>query len=239
MSNFKENRVIFSEGTDEDYCHIPEHIRRAEIVTNMVADFCRQKQLKHPKLLSLGCSTGVIEERMINQGIQVTGLDIATEPLQIAKQRQLLPINANMEETLPFPNNTFNLIFSGESIEHIFDTRHFLHELNRVCQLNGHLILTTPNFARIDDRLKLLLGKTPRQLAPLHQYLYLHIRPFTYDLLKQSLQEFGFDNFQLMTNAIRIDIKEKTFSTTNQLLTELFPTLGATLIVGAEKLAEI
>lgn len=144
-----------------------------------------------------------------------------------------------MEEPLPFPNNSFDLIFAGEAIEHIFDTRHFLHELNRVCQTRGHLILTTPNFARIDDRIKLLFGKTPRQIAPLHPYLYLHIRPFTYDLLKQSLQEFGFDSFQLMTNAIRIDIGDTVFSTTNQLLTKLFPTLGASLIVGAEKLTEI
>jgi len=67
---------------------------------------------------------------------------------------------------LPFENNYFDFFFAGEIIEHLFDSRFFLKEIHRVLKINGYLILSTPNLARIDDRLKFLLGKTPRQITP-------------------------------------------------------------------------
>jgi len=76
---------------------------------------------------------------------------------------------------LPFENNYFDFVFAGEIIEHLFDSRFFLKEVHRVLKINGYLILSTPNLARIDDRLKFLLGKTPRQIAPIPIFIFIFV----------------------------------------------------------------
>jgi ubiquinone/menaquinone biosynthesis C-methylase UbiE len=46
---------------------------------------------------------------------------------------------------LPLPDNSVDLIFSGESIEHIKFPPTFLSECYRVLKPNGQLVITTPN----------------------------------------------------------------------------------------------
>jgi|GEM_PF-5807299 len=72
-------------------------------------------------------------------------------------------------------------VVAGEIIEHLCDSRFFLESIHRVLQINEYLILSTSGLARIDDRLKFLLGKTPRQIAP-----YIPIFIFIFALLPLS-----------------------------------------------------
>jgi hypothetical protein len=106
-----------------------------------------------------------------------------------------------------------------------------------VLKPKGYLIITTPNLARLDDRVKFLLGKAPRQIAPLHPYLYLHIRPFTFNLLKTALEACNFTNIILRTNVIVLNFFGKEIKIYSKLFTNLFPTFGSTLIIRAQKSA--
>ncbi len=48
-------------------------------------------------------------------------------------------------ESLPLPDGTVDVVFSGESIEHVDATVAFVDELHRVMRPGGHLVVTTPN----------------------------------------------------------------------------------------------
>lgn len=50
---------------------------------------------------------------------------------------------------LPHPDNTFNLVISCETIEHVPDPQGAVSELARVLAPEGLLLLTTPNYANL------------------------------------------------------------------------------------------
>lgn len=226
----------FDNSGDSDYFFRKDHQLRGKISIDLLNDVIN-KESKHPlRLLSIACSTGVIEEKIKDQlGITVFGVDAAKSSIKTAEKRGIITSYADASRPLPFEDNCFDFVFAGEIIEHIFDTKSFLMEINRVTKPKGYLILTTPNLARFDDRLKLLFGKTPRQISPLHPYLNLHIRPFTFDLLKNTLDVCGFSETVLHTNVFTTDLFGNDIKLYSKFFTNLFPTFGSTLIVRSRK----
>lgn len=231
-----ENITKFNIVKDHDYFFNKDHKLRTEIVIELIKEVINKKPKYPQKLLSIACSSGIIEEEIKKRlGINIFGIDAAEKSLKIARRRGIITKCGDVSNALPFENNYFDFIFAGEIIEHIFDTQSFLKEIYRILKPDGYLILTTPNLARFDDRLKFLFGKTPRQIAPLHPYLYLHIRPFTFNLLKNTLNFCNFKNIVLRTNIIELNFFNRAIKFYSRLVTRLFPTLGLTLIVRAKK----
>lgn len=235
----KENISQFDSVEDCDYHIDKKHQLRGKVSIELLSDVINKKSTYPLGLLSVACSSGVFEEQIRNKfGINVFGIDAAEHSLKIASERGINTVRGDVSGPLPFESGSFDFVFAGEIIEHIFDTRSFLAEVNRVLKPKGNLILSTPNLARFDDRLKLLFGKTPRQTSPLHPYLYLHIRPFTFDSLKNALSKTGFTNIVLRTNAFVTDFFGKEITLDSKFLANHFPTLGSTLIVRAQKSIE-
>lgn len=234
--SLRDNIIKFDSIKDHDYFFNKDHKIRAEISIKLIKEVIGKKTKNTPKLLSIACSTGVIEEKMKNElGVIVYGIDGAKKSLEIARRRGLITKLADVSKPFSFESNFFNFVFAGEIMEHIFDTMSFIEEVSRVLKPGGYLVLTTPNLARIGDRLRFLFGKTPRQIAPLHPYLYLHIRPFTFDLLKNVLNLCNFENITLRTNVITFDFFGKELKLYSKFIARLFPSFGSTLIVRAQK----
>lgn len=233
----KENVSQFGGEKDNDYFFEKDHKLRGEISLELLREALVSKDLTNsPKLLSIACSTGVIEKKMKDEtGIPVYGVDAVHDSLKTAKSRGILAVCIDISDQLPFRDDSFDFVFAGEIIEHIFDTRSFLQEINRVLKMGGYLVLTTPNLARLDDRFKLLFGGAPRQTSPLHPYLNMHIRPFTYSSLKNALTVTGFSEFTLRSNAFIIDFFGKEVKLYSDFFNKHFPTLGSTLIVRSQK----
>ena len=237
MNNLLKNNVNkFNIVEDCDYLLRKDNQLRGDISIELLNDVIDKKRTCPQKLLSIACSIGIIEEKMKGRlGIVVYGIDVAKDALEKASERGVITKYADVSKCLPFEDGYFDFVFAGEVIEHILDTKAFLTEIHRVLGLKGYVVLTTPNLARFDDRLKLLFGKTPRQTSPLHPYLYLHIRPFTFDSLKNALKACGFTEIILRTNVFTVDFWGKKITLYPKFLTRLFPTLGSTLIVRAKK----
>jgi len=232
----RDNIDQFDTAKDHDYFFTKDHQLREEISIKLIEEVIDKKAKQPQKILSIACSTGVIEEKIKNRlGLTVFGIDGAKKSLKTAYKRGIITKCADVSGPLPFENNYFDFVFAGEIIEHIFDSRFFLEEIHRVLKTNGYLILSTPNLARLDDRLKFLLGKAPRQIAPFHPYLYLHIRPLTFELLKKSLLDCGFTNIVLKTNVIALKFFGRELKIYSRLLTNFLPTFGATLIIRAKR----
>ena len=114
------------------------------------------------KLLDIGCGTGDISREIEKKGHKVTGVDFSTAAIKIAKVSGLNCDVVDVDEGLPFKKNSFDLVWAGDLIEHVFDPIFVFEEINRVLVPNGHLFITVPNDLHIANRLKILFGKLAR-----------------------------------------------------------------------------
>lgn len=98
------------------------------------------------RILDYGCGRGDAVRAFAEAGHEVVGVDIAEGAVEFARQN--VP-GADFhvvtpEARLPFPDGSFDVCFSSEVIEHVFDVRAYVQEVNRVLRDGGRLLLTTP-----------------------------------------------------------------------------------------------
>jgi len=111
------------------------------------------------KALDIPLGPGAMAWELHDQGYAVTGADINVQqssnlPPEIIRQ------TCNLNEQLPFPDNSFDLVTSLEGIEHVENHFLMLRELGRVTKSGGHLIISTPNICSVEQRLKFLINGT-------------------------------------------------------------------------------
>ena len=99
---------------------------------------------------------GTMARHLHATGYAVTGVDIdvaqsAGLPAEITRLR------ANLNEPLPLPDASFDVVTSLEGIEHVENHALLLRELGRVTQPGGHLIISTPNICNLEERVNFLL----------------------------------------------------------------------------------
>jgi SAM-dependent methyltransferase len=119
-------------------------------------------------LLDVGCGNGdflaALDARrsLVERGWKLSGIDLS--PYQIGEASQRLPYTfsvANVEEGIPFPDSSFDILCCGELIEHLYNPDEFLAECHRVLSANGHLAITTPNPQAWYNRVLFAAGVQP------------------------------------------------------------------------------
>jgi ubiquinone/menaquinone biosynthesis C-methylase UbiE len=93
------------------------------------------------------------------------------------------------EGPLPFGDNSFEVVWASEVIEHVADTAAWLSEVRRVLVPRGRLLITTPSHGR----LRVALGGIERFSKPLGDHLHLYSRRS----LAAVLQAFGFGTISI------------------------------------------
>ena len=101
---------------------------------------------------------------------------------------------------LRFSDASFHAVILAEVLEHLrLPPRLVFQELKRLLTNGGFLLITTPNFARLANFLKLAAGRNPLEPFPDHlvtedvtPYLT-HIREYTMRELTRLLEQNGFD----------------------------------------------
>ena len=140
------------------------HSKKREIIIRE-NDQVRLSLIPHQRferVLDLGCSDGVLSEKIknITQG-QLIGVDNYPQRYGRAETRGIIVKEADINHGLPFGDNEFDLVFAGETIEHVQSPDELLVEIRRVLKKDGLFILTTPNLAAWHNRLLLLFGLMP------------------------------------------------------------------------------
>jgi len=131
--------------------------RRMEV---LVDEFLRDVNLHGRLVLDGGCGTGRATSALANRGAKVVALDLGLRLASYVKARYpSYPVNGSIL-TLPFADNTFEVVLSSEAIEHTPDPVAAVVELCRVIKPGGHLVLSTPNWlwqlpVRVASRLRL------------------------------------------------------------------------------------
>jgi methionine biosynthesis protein MetW len=131
------------------------------------------RNLHGTRLLDIGCADGIITMALADalRTQDVFGVDIAPDAVAAARERGVKAIVCDLDaQDLPFEAESFDLIYCGECIEHVFDTDHLLREVRRVLRRGGQCVLTTPNLAGWPNRVSLLLGFQPYPTAASPHY---------------------------------------------------------------------
>jgi 2-polyprenyl-3-methyl-5-hydroxy-6-metoxy-1,4-benzoquinol methylase len=100
----------------------------------------------HPtKILDVGCGTGMASEMLKRFGV-VYGIDISQKSIEEArKYNRCDKCYVCIAEELPFEDGMFNVVVCTEVMEHLLDPSKALSEMNRVLNIGGNLIISTPN----------------------------------------------------------------------------------------------
>jgi SAM-dependent methyltransferase len=141
------------------------------------------------RILDIGCQTGELCSLLKQEGHEPHGLEVQTELIkQCRNEFPEIPFSvADSETRLPFEDHSFDIVFSGDVIEHIRFTDVFVNEINRVLKIGGLCALTTPLHNRIKSLLIVLL-KFDTHFDP----EFPHLRFYTRATLAGVLQRRGF-----------------------------------------------
>ncbi|MEE6312038.1 methyltransferase domain-containing protein [Plantactinospora veratri] len=160
--------------------------------------------------------------------------DLSWSALAELKDGRHHPIQLDVTRPLPLADRSAAGVVAAELIEHLYHPGHLLAEIARVLRPGGALVLSTPNLATLQDRIRFLFGRSPRQIDPMHRYLHLHIRPFTAQLLGRMLRAAGFVDVAIRSNYVGVRVGRDRWLQ-SRLLARLFPGLGGSLVATARR----
>jgi 2-polyprenyl-3-methyl-5-hydroxy-6-metoxy-1,4-benzoquinol methylase len=140
------------------------------------------------RILDVGCGTGLNAAQLTRCGHDVFGIDVSPVAIEKLRAQGINGAAVDIEaESLPLPENTFDLVYASEVIEHCVDTGKFLRNVRAVLKRDGTLLLSTPNSAFWAYRLLGLLGQTASE----YQHPG-HVRFFSKRSLAATIEDCGF-----------------------------------------------
>lgn len=96
------------------------------------------------KILEIGCGTGLLTKTFVEIGSDVTGIDISSEMVKIALSKpelQTATIRQGDIKSIPFEDQTFDLVIGNAVLEYVDDPQRALHETMRVVKQGGRLVV--------------------------------------------------------------------------------------------------
>ena len=150
------------------------------------------------QVLEVGCGCGYLSLELARSGRQVTGVDIASVAIEQAKRHAERLLSGAPEFVcvsgleLPFPSDSFDLVFSVEVLEHLHeaDVPRYLAGAFRVLKPGGRFWVKTPN--RLLD-----ISAEERFGVDDHSHHHgddpnVHLKEWTYAELMPLLEQAGF-----------------------------------------------
>lgn len=110
----------------------------------------KKVDIKGLEILDIGCGGGILSELLSRKGANMTAIDLADGPLNVAKIRQKksqLPIKYRKISTTDIvkEKNQFDVVTCLEMLEHVPDPSIVVKECAQLCKKDGHLFFSTIN----------------------------------------------------------------------------------------------
>ncbi len=168
------------------------------------------------KLLDAPCGYGHISKRLEEIGFEVIAVDINP---QLFCFKEISCEKVDLNQDLPFKDESFHFVLCSNGIEHLEDPFHFIRECYRILKKNGKILITTPNILNLKARLaNLLVGFNHFKGRPYNEVDSYkggeHINLANYYEIRINLHRNGFKILEATTHK---------FSNTAMLLFPLVP----------------
>jgi 2-polyprenyl-3-methyl-5-hydroxy-6-metoxy-1,4-benzoquinol methylase len=170
----------------KDFCTISTE---EETMLNLLSDYVKSASI-HPqslKILDIGCGSGRIGKKMQDTGYQVSGLDFSEEAIKKAVSNGINAKQANLDDGIPEQDNSYDVIWAGDIIEHVFDPIGLLKESQRVLKKGGVILITIPSDVGLISRIKMLFGISHQEQMYMSSGFYKHHTFFTPRLIRFML----------------------------------------------------
>ncbi|MFP3014588.1 MAG: bifunctional 2-polyprenyl-6-hydroxyphenol methylase/3-demethylubiquinol 3-O-methyltransferase UbiG [Arsenophonus sp.] len=124
------------------------------------------------KVLDIGCGAGILSESMAKEGAIVTGIDIASEIIEVAKLHSLENnIEINYFKETPeihaekYPK-TYDIITCMEMLEHVPDPESVVKSCEKLVKPFGHVFFSTINRNKKSWLLAILVAEYILKIVP-------------------------------------------------------------------------
>lgn len=156
------------------------------------------------QVLDVPCGSGAFTRRLLQSGYTTCAADFNTHD---AIPEEASFHQADMNEPLPFEDNSFDGVVSIEGIEHIKRPFDFVQECSRILRPGGLLIITTPNVSSLRSRWRWFLtgfhNKSKYPLDELNPAPRHHINMISFPQMRYMLHTSGFHIEQIATNRVK------------------------------------
>jgi 2-polyprenyl-3-methyl-5-hydroxy-6-metoxy-1,4-benzoquinol methylase len=182
------------EGVPESLPPVDARLREAFLLGHVAVE--SERVDRRLRVLDIGCGEGHFAAALAGEGTEVVAVDVAEEPLRRARARHpALDLRlVEPEASLPVEDSSFDIVWAGETIEHVADTSRWLSELRRALRSGGLVLLSTPDHGPL-SRLRLALSRHAfeARFDPLSD----HLRFYTRRGLAGLLADFGFEDVEV------------------------------------------
>lgn len=172
----------------EDYCPIS---REEEIMFSLLTSHTGKRNPREMRILDVGCGSGRISQELIKLGYQVAGLDFSEEAVKKAVASRVSAKRANLDEGIQETDQSFDVVWAGDIVEHVFDPMGLLKESARVLKPGGVMLITIPSDVGLVSRIKMLFGISHQEQMYYTSGFYKHHTFFTPRLIRFMLKKAG------------------------------------------------
>lgn len=142
------------------------------------------------KVLDLGCSSGLLSERVRALGHRVTGVDREAFPETLERVDEFAV--GDLEDGIPAEvGSGFDVVIAADVLEHLRRPEDLLEEVKRVMKPDGRLVVSVPNFGHWYPRGRSVLGIFDYDQRGILDKT--HYRFFTRKSLTRMLRNAGFE----------------------------------------------
>ncbi len=135
----------YHKNLDPNWSYTPTYLQKMAFVSQFIQSLPRAA-----KVLDVGCGEGVLVEEFRQKGWDIEGLDLNYESESVRR--------GDVRE-IPYPDASFDTVLFLDTLEHLAfeDQPKALSEINRVLKPSGYLVLSVPNLAHLNSRIRFLL----------------------------------------------------------------------------------
>jgi len=119
---------------------------RGNLQTNL--EFLAQTDLLKPdhRILEIGCGIGTVVNELGGKGHDIAGIDISGEAIEYGRKKYGdIRLEVQAAETLPYEDESFEVVLSFDLFEHIAAIDKHVSEVRRVLRPCGYYLFQTPN----------------------------------------------------------------------------------------------
>ncbi len=151
MNNFDQQELDkFSKLADE-WWDPNGKFKPLHLINPLRVSYIEEKiSIKGSDVLDIGCGGGILSEALARKGANVTAIDLADGPLEVAKIRQKeskLDIKYEKKSTTELieEKNQYDIVTCLEMLEHVPDPNAIIKDCVKLLNPGGHVFFSTIN----------------------------------------------------------------------------------------------